>query len=247
MAILTPLSPDSDVQVITPVKDSIDSTFVTVDAIRASNPGAKFSYTIFNDNSTPENSARLQAAADEKGYELVNIADLTDHPSPNYLMVLQMCRKRSLEAGVPLVIVESDVVVNPSTIPSLVNIAKSLPDCGILASVTVDDDARINYPYAFARKLPLGIISIDKHCSFCCSLLTPRLLEAVDFDTLDPTRHWFDVTISHLSLQAGLRNYLATSLPVIHRPHASRPWKQLKYSNPLKYYWIKYTKGFDKI
>jgi hypothetical protein len=34
---------------------------------------------------------------------------------------------------------------------------------------------------------------------------------------------------------------------VTHRPHASRPWKQLKYKNPLKYYWLKLTKGLDKI
>ena len=38
-----------------------------------------------------------------------------------------------------------------------------------------------------------------------------------------------------------------TSLPVLHRPHQSRPWKQLKYKNPLKYYWLKFTKGLDKI
>ncbi|MBR6465174.1 MAG: glycosyltransferase family 2 protein, partial [Bacteroidales bacterium] len=27
----------------------------------------------------------------------------------------------------------------------------------------------------------------------------------------------------------------------------SRPWKLLKYKNPIKYYWIKFTKGMDKI
>jgi len=36
-------------------------------------------------------------------------------------------------------------------------------------------------------------------------------------------------------------------LTVWHRPHSSRPWKQLKYTNPLKYYWLKFTKGLDKI
>ena len=35
--------------------------------------------------------------------------------------------------------------------------------------------------------------------------------------------------------------------PVWHRPHGSRPWKQLKYKNPLKYYFLKYWKGLDKI
>ena len=55
------------------------------------------------------------------------------------------------------------------------------------------------------------------------------------------------VTISHQSLKEGFKNYLFTTLPVWHRPHGSRPWKQLKYKNPLKYYWLKYTKGLDKI
>ncbi|MDE6268385.1 MAG: glycosyltransferase family 2 protein [Muribaculaceae bacterium] len=235
------------VHVITPVKDSIESTLLTVDAILASAPGVDFTFTIFNDNSTPENTARLTALAREKKFSLVNISELTDHPSPNYLLVLRLCRKRALEAGVPLLIVESDVIVAPDTIPSLVEISRRLPKCGIAAAVTVDDCGEINYPYAFARKLPKGIVEVNKHCSFCCSLLTPALLRAVDFDTLDPEKHWHDVTISHRSLQAELRNYLFTAFPVIHRPHASRPWKQLKYKNPLKYYWIKYTKGFDKI
>lgn len=35
--------------------------------------------------------------------------------------------------------------------------------------------------------------------------------------------------------------------PVWHRPHGSRPWKQLKYSNPMKYYFFKFWKGLDKI
>jgi len=40
---------------------------------------------------------------------------------------------------------------------------------------------------------------------------------------------------------------LLTNVPVLHLPHSSRPWKMLKYTNPLKYYWKKYTKGLDKI
>ena len=68
-----------------------------------------------------------------------------------------------------------------------------------------------------------------------------------DFNELDPEKHWFDVTISQKSQALGFTNYLFCSLPVIHRPHSSRPWKQLKYTNPMKYYWKKFTKGFDKI
>ncbi len=86
-----------------------------------------------------------------------------------------------------------------------------------------------------------------KHQSFCCSLLTPELMRRFDFGLLNPEKNWYDVTISHEALAAGLHNYLFTTLPVVHRPHQSRPWKQLKYKNPLKYYWLKYTRGLDKI
>ena len=86
-----------------------------------------------------------------------------------------------------------------------------------------------------------------KHVSFCCSLLTFSFLKKYDFHLLDPEKNWHDVTISHRSLELGFVNYLFTSLPVWHRPHSSRPWKQLKYSNPLTYYWLKFTKGLDKI
>ena len=105
----------------------------------------------------------------------------------------------------------------------------------------------INYPYLHAKGKENQVFETKKHCSFCCSLLTLALLERFAFTSLNPEKNWFDVTISHESLALGLRNYLFTNLPVLHRPHQSRPWKQLKYKNPLLYYWKKITKGLDKI
>ncbi len=233
--------------IITPVKDSIDSTLETMEAIVAAPIGLPHTYTLFNDNSTPENTQRLHAAAARLGVEVVDLATLTDHPSPNYLFVLRHCQRRALAADAGLLIVESDVTVRPDTIRQLCAGAVARPDCGIAAAVTVDDAGRINYPYLYAKGWEGSIVDCKKHCSFCCSLLTPSLLRAVDFERLDDTKNWFDVTISHESLAAGLHNYLFCNLPVRHRPHASRPWKQLKYTHPLKYYWIKWTKGFDKI
>ena len=113
--------------------------------------------------------------------------------------------------------------------------------------MTTDEDGLINYPYLHARGRENQIYPEKKHCSFCCSLLTPKFLGQFDFGQLDPTKNWYDVIISHEALRAGFRNYLFTTLPVWHRPHGSRPWKQLKYKNPLKYYWLKFTKGLDKI
>lgn len=235
------------IQIITPVKDSIDSTLETVKAILASRISVPFTYTIYNDFSTPENTERLERASREMGFKLVNLSSMTSHPSPNYLLVLQHTRQLALQSDTALCIVESDVIVAPDTLQKLYDGACQRPDCGIAAAVTVDDNGEINYPYLYARDMETGVADVKKHCSFCCSLLTPKLLEAFPFTLLNPEKNWFDVTISHESRLRGFRNYLFTNLPVIHRPHQSRPWKQLKYKNPLKYYWLKFTKGLDKI
>lgn len=235
--------------IITPVKDSIESAEITLRAIAASALTMEHTMTVWNDRSTPDNTLRLQALCSELGFRLVNIADLTDHPSPNYLLVLQQCQQQALQEDAALCIVESDVTVRPDTLQRLWNEAQAQHSApvGIAAAVTVDAQGQINYPYDYARKLDHGAVEVRKHCSFCCSLLTPALMQRFDFNTLDPTKNWYDVTISHESLNQGLCNVLCTHLPVEHRPHQSRPWKQLKYTNPLLYYWRKFTKGFDKI
>ena len=79
--------------VITPVKDSIDFTLETVKAVLASQTSVPFTYTLYNDFSTAENTARLEAASQEAGFRLVHLSDLTTHPSPNYLLVLQMAQR----------------------------------------------------------------------------------------------------------------------------------------------------------
>lgn len=240
-------SRDAGLLVITPVKDSIESTEQTLRALAASELSVPHRFAVWNDRSTPESTARLAALCSLLGFSLVNIADLTDTPSPNYLFVLRQCQRECLESQCGLLIVESDVIVQPDTLQKMHDTALQHTDAGIVAAVTVDDAGRINYPYDFARKLPVGAVPTRRHCSFCCSLLTPELLRRYDFARLDPGKNWFDVTISHESLACGLQNILCTHLPVVHRPHQSRPWKQLKYKNPLLYYWRKFTKGFDKI
>lgn len=233
--------------IITPVKDNIDLTLETVQAVMASHLDVPYTYTLYNDNSTQENTLRLEEASRTMGFQLVNLSDLTQHPSPNYLFVLQREQCLCLEENAGLLIVESDVVVRPDTFQGLWRGAQTQAESGIVASVTVDEQGNINYPYLYARGKENQCLDTHRHCSFCCSLLTTELLARVDFCQLDESKSWFDVTISHLSLKAGLHNLLYTSLPVLHRPHGSRPWKQLKYKNPLKYYWLKLTKGLDKI
>lgn len=233
--------------ILTPVKDSVELTLETIAAVMDSKLTVPFTYTIYNDFSTPETKARLIQAQQQYGFRLINLEDITTHPSPNYLLVLQMAQQEALQHEAGLLIVESDVVVKPHTLQGLVEGALHNPQCGIAASVTVNEEGKINYPYEYAQGKENQVVDNKKHCSFCCSLLTPQLLQVFDFHQLDAGKNWFDVTISHKSLEMGLHNYLFTNLPVWHRPHASRPWKQLKYKNPLKYYWLKFTKGLDKI
>ena len=233
--------------IITPVKDSIDTTIDTVKAIMSSDIKVPFTYTIYNDFSTPENTLRLEKASKEYGFQLVNLSDLTNHPSPNYLLVLQKTQKEAIEADAGLLIVESDVTVEKHTLQGLFDGAMERKDCGMAASVTVDGNGEINFPYLYAKGRKPKVYDEKKRFSFCCTLLTPQFLKAFDFHLLDASKNWFDVTISHESVKKGFHNYLFVNLPVLHRPHGSRPWKQLKYTNPLKYYWLKFTKGLDKI
>ena len=233
--------------VLTPVKDSIDFTLETIEAIMQSEVTVPFTYTVYNDFSTEENTRRLEEASRRYGFRLINLSDVTSHPSPNYLLVLQMAQQEALAADAGMLIVESDVVVKKDTLQSLFNGSAERGDCAIAAAVTVDETGAINYPYLHAKGNEGKIYPEKKHCSFCCSLLTPKFLQTYDFHQLDPAKNWYDVTISHEALKKGFRNYLFANLPVWHRPHGSRPWKQLKYKNPLKYYWLKFTKGLDKI
>ena len=235
------------IHIITPVKDSIDLTLKTIKAVMQSEIKYPFTYTVYNDFSTENNTIILEKASKEMGFELVNLSDLTDHPSPNYLLILQMTQDKAIKENAGLLIIESDVVVGKDTIQKLVEGAENCDNCGIAASVTVDEVGTINYPYLHAKGKENQIIEAKKHLSFCCSLLMPEFLNKYSFLSLNPEKSWYDVTISRRSLKSGFRNYLFTNLPVLHRPHSSRPWKQLKYTNPLKYYWLKLIKKRDRI
>ena len=173
--------------IVTPVKDSIESTLETIKAILSSDIKVPYTYTIYNDFSTAENTALLEKYSKELGFTLVNISDLTDHPSPNYLLVLQRCRREAIAQDAGFLLVESDVVVAKDTLQGLFDGALEREDCAIAASVTVDDEGKINYPYEYARGNEGKCYAVKKHCSFCCSLLKPEFLRKMDFDALDPT------------------------------------------------------------
>ena len=235
-----------DLHIIMPVKDSIEIAERAIRAIVDSG----HTVCIYDDNSLQENAERLDQIAKEKSIQVVHISDLTDHPSPNYRLVLQMAQEEALDKGKHLVIVESDVIIQPDTLNRM--LAKVEEGVGMVAAVTIDENGEYNFPYHYLRRLRYRFINrqtiaTKKRFSFCCTLLTNELLHKADFQQFDPTKNWYDVTISHWSLALGLCNLLMLDNPVLHFPHASRPWKRLKYTNPLLYYWRKITQKRDRI
>lgn len=235
-----------DLHIIMPVKDSIEIAERAIRAIVASG----HTVCVYDDNSLQENAERLDQIAKEKSIQVVHISDLTDHPSPNYRLVLQTAQQEALDKGKHLVIVESDVIIQSDTLNRMLTQVEA--GVGMVASVTIDENSEYNFPYHYLRNLRYRFIkrqtiATKKRFSFCCTLLTNELLHKADFQQLDPTKNWYDVTISHWSLALGLRNLLMLDNPVLHFPHASRPWKRLKYTNPLLYYWRKFTQKRDRI
>jgi len=233
--------------IITPVKDSLETTLRTIDSIMKSKINIDFSYTIYNDFSSIETTQRLTSESEKQGFSLVNLEKITSHPSPNYLLILQTAQKKAIVENAHLLIIESDVIVEKDTIQKMVDSVDTLTKTGMVAAVTTDLAGKINFPYLYAQKFSSGVIETKKRLSFCCTLLTNSYLSKFDFENLNPEKSWYDVFISHKSVELGFKNLLMTSLPVLHLPHSSRPCKQLKYTHPLKYYWKKLTEKRDKI
>lgn len=226
--------------IIMPVKDSWETTEQAIRSIIASG----HSLLVYDDNSSAENAARLEALRDELGIELIHIGERTNHLSPNYRWVLLDAQRTALERGSDLIIVESDVMVKADTISSLCTAVQQ--GVGMVAAVTTDEQGQINFPYEYAQKIKTDG-PCTKRFSFCCTLLTNAFLQAYDFAQLNERKDWYDVYISRKSRQLGFVNILQVTNPVLHKPHSSRPWKQLKYSHPFLYYWNKLIHGRDKI
>jgi hypothetical protein len=234
-----------DALVITPVKDSLKTTTETIQSIKKSK--GNFFYYIFNDFSSQETTDVLRSLSIQHNFELFNLSEITNTPSPNYRLVLQLAQEEALRLNTPLIIVESDVEVQENTLSELVRQSKILPECGMVGAITRDTEGKINFPYLNFKREKKEIVKTRHSLSFCCTLITSELLNKYDFKTLATEKHWYDVSISRKSLQLGMNNYLLVKEGVLHKPHSSRPWKQLKYKNPIKYYYQKLIKRLDKI
>ena len=93
--------------IIMPVKDSLETAEQAIRAIVASGHNV----CVYDDYSSDENAARLDALRDELGIRVVHIREVLDHPSPNYRWVLNTAQREAIEKGQDLVIIESDVIV----------------------------------------------------------------------------------------------------------------------------------------
>lgn len=225
--------------IITPVKDSLEITLQTIHNIMDSEINVEFSYTVYNDFSSDKTTEILKNESKKSGFTLVNLKEITMHPSPNYLMILQIAQQRANYEDAHLLIIESDVLVEKNTIQQMYDQVSALEKPGLIAAVTTDINGKVNFPYLYAAKFTKGIVNTHKRLRFCCTLLTQSFLKAFNFDTLDSDRTWFDVFISHKSVELEFNNYLLTSMPVVHIQHSLYPWKHIKRSQPIKYYWKK--------
>ena len=231
--------------IITPVKDSIQTTLKTIESVSASE--GNFDYVVYNDFSNSETKSSLEKNSSIYGYELVNIEDYTTNPSPNYRLILQLAQKRALEKQIPLIIVESDVIVERHIMKGLISVSETWKNSGMVGAITVNEKNVYNFPYNFEKIKSNEVVETRHSLSFCCTLLTLPFMLKFSFENLSAKKDWFDVYISRQSKKYGFINLLAKNLEVLHLPHSSRPWKNLKYENPVLYYIEKYLKRRDRI
>ena len=235
-----------DIILITPVKDSLNTLRETVRSIAPATPD--FDYYIFDDFSTAETRQWLDENTAKYGFQVVGLEDHTTKKSPNYRTILLMARAFALMKNAHLLIIESDVVVSPETINGLNRMADKFTDAGLIGSVTVDHEGKVNFPYLYALSDGKTGTYVSEHSiSFCCTLLTNDFLKKFDFNDLPENLDWFDVPITRKSRALGFKNYISKDLPVFHQPHGSRPWKMLKYTNPVLYYFKKFIFRRDRI
>ncbi len=235
-----------DLVIITPVKDSLITLRDTISSI--SGQSGNFEHFIFDDFSSAETRKWIDTNSSNMGYQVIGLEKHTAKKSPNYRTILLMARELSLKKDAHLIIVESDVILPPDILNGLNRLADELPNAGMIGSVTVDPNGKVNFPYLYASDDGKTGTYISEHSlSFCCTLLTNNLLTKFNFNELPETLDWFDVPITKRSRSLGFKNYISKDLTVLHQPHGSRPWKMLKYTNPVLYYFKKIINRRDRI
>src|SRR5690554_5106905 len=150
----------AEVLVITPVKNSIATTLETALAISKST--VALTHKIYNDFSEGETRELLEENASCIGYELIHLEDIINTPSPNYKVVLQMAQKEALERNLPLIIIESDVVVKKDTIEGLMRFYEAHQDAGLVGAITHDESGQVNFPYLKFKDIKSQVINTGR-------------------------------------------------------------------------------------
>jgi hypothetical protein len=112
--------------IVIPVKNSPESTSLTIEAVINSKSEIDFELTVYDDFSEKETADMLDKLASKYNFKVVHLSEVTANPSPNYRLVLQMAQTKAVSSGAHIVIVESDVTVNEDTISKLYNSVNNL-------------------------------------------------------------------------------------------------------------------------
>ncbi|HKJ79703.1 MAG TPA: glycosyltransferase, partial [Prolixibacteraceae bacterium] len=168
--------------IITPVKDSIDTTLQTIQSVYSSD--VNFEYYVFNDFSQPASKKQLEQAKAKFGFNLVHLDEITTTPSPNYKLVLKMAQSIANKKKLPLILIESDVVVKPNTVANLIKLGQTMQNAALIGAITTDANGNYNFPYNFEKLKSSETIDTSHSLSFCCTLMTPGFLSTFDFEHL---------------------------------------------------------------
>jgi GT2 family glycosyltransferase len=158
-----------------------------------------------------------------------------------------MGQKMAIERQSHLILIESDVIIRSNTITDLISIAENVPRPGLVGLATVDHYGRFNFPYSYLKENEEIISETSRSLSFCCTLLSLPFIKEYSFENLPSHKDWYDIFISRQARKSGFKNYLIKKDAVLHIPHSSRPWKQLKYTHPFRYYLHKILLQRDRI
>ena len=151
---------NENLHIIMPVKDSLEMTERAIRAILNSG----HTLCVYDDNSLIDNAKRLDKLADETKIQVVHISELTDHPSPNYRLVLQLAEQEALATNRHLVIVESDVIIKADTLNKMQEEVQE--GVGMVAAVTVDEEGIYNFPYHYLHRLRYRFLSKRRALAF---------------------------------------------------------------------------------
>lgn len=235
--------------VMTPVKNAIDHAKNCILSVLEFLPNS--TYFVIDDFSNDAEVKKLGEFVLNKPIQFIDLKKITQNPSPNYDLALGIVLKNAYENKKSVLVVESDVVLNGKAINSILQNGMLPKRPGLVGAITQNEKGEINYPYQFLnrwrwkKKIKNEMIKV-KAVSFCCTLIGCEFISDIMFENWADKKGWYDLKLSRWARKLGYENFLCTT-PVLHYPHSSRPWKNEKYENFIKYYFKKWiiNKGYS--